>query len=251
MAVTALYFGSFNPLHKGHLAVAEYVVREGFADEVWLVVSPQNPHKEAADLAPEEHRLEMARRAVSDVVGVSVCDVEFSMERPSYTIRTIDRLRELYPDREFALLGGGDVAQTIHSWREGERLVAENRILIYPRDEYDGFPKPFVMLTGAPRLNISSTQVRRLIADGGEWESELPEVVAKYIKEHRLYNYMEQQIEKELALGKEAFARSDFGAAKNHFGAVLRLDEKNVEAEQWLDMIEEILVFRHKDYYNP
>lgn len=232
--------------------MAEYVVREGFADEVWLVVSPHNPHKLAAGLAPEEDRLEMARRAVAGIEGVGVCDVEFSMERPSYTIRTIERLRELYPDREFAILGGGDVAQTIHSWREGERLVAENRILIYPRGACDDFGEPFIMLEGAPRLSISSTKVREMIAAAAEWESEVPEAVERYIKEKGLYNYMTQQeIDKELALGKEAFARSDFGAAKNHFGAVLRLDEKNTEAEQWLDMIEEILAFRHKDYYNP
>lgn len=252
MALTALYFGSFNPLHKGHIAVAEYVVREGFADEVWLVVSPQNPHKQAAGLAPEEHRLEMARRAVAEIGGVEVCDVEFSMERPSYTVKTIDRLREMYPSRKFAILGGGDVAATIRTWREGERLVAENRILIYPRDRHDSFSEPFVMLEGAPRLAISSTRVRELIAQEGDWECEVPMSVAEYIKENKLYNYMEQtDVEKELALGKEAFARSDFGAAKNHFGAVLRLDKGNTEAEQWLDMIEEILAFRHKDYYNP
>lgn len=252
MALTALYFGSFNPLHRGHLEVAQYVVREGFADDVWLVVSPQNPHKEASHLAPEQHRLEMARRAVEGADGVTVCDVEFSMERPSYTIRTIERLRELHPDREFAILGGGDVAATIHTWREGERLLRENKILIYPRDEHEAFPAPFVMLSGAPRLSISSTRVRGDIAKGGEWESEVPVVVAEYIKENRLYNYMGQtELERELALGKEAFARSDFGAAKNHFGAVLRLEEDNTEAAQWLDMIEEILAFRHKDYYNP
>lgn len=252
MSLVALYFGSFNPLHNGHLAVAEYAINAGFADEVWLVVSPQNPHKQASGLAPEEHRLEMARRAVEGVDGVSVCDVEFAMERPSYTIKTIERLGELYPAKEFAILGGGDVAQTIHSWREGERLVAENRILIYPRDEYDSFGEPFVMLAGAPRLVISSTRVRELIMAGAEWESEVPRQVAEYIKEHRLYKYMgQQEIEKALSLGKEAFARSDFGAAKNHFGAVLRIDEKNVEAQQWLDMIEDILAFRHKDYYNP
>lgn len=250
MALTALYFGSFNPLHNGHIAVAEYVVREGFAEEVWLVVSPQNPHKRVAGLAPEEQRLEMARRAVAGIRGVEVCDVEFSMERPSYTIRTIDHLKRLYPEREFAILGGGDVAETIATWREGERLVAENRILIYPRGESDDYGAPFEVLSAAPKMEISATEVRLIIGLGGEWETLVPEAVADYIKEHRLY--MEnKEIEQELALGKEAFARSDFGAAKNHFGAVLRMDAGNCEAEQWLDMIEEILAFRHKDYYNP
>lgn len=249
MALTALYFGSFNPLHKGHLAVAEYVVREGYADEVWLIVSPHNPHKSATELAPEMERLEMARRAVGSIEGVEVCDVEFSLPRPSYTINTIEHLKKLHPEREFAILGGGDVAATIATWREGERLVAENTILIYPRGENDYFGEPFRMLSGAPMMTISSTEVRKRIAEQVEWESLVPQEVAEYIKTKGLY--MENTIEQELALGKEAFAKSDFGAAKNHFGAVLRMDKTNCEAEQWLDMIEEILAFRHKDYYNP
>lgn len=249
MGLTALYFGSFNPPHKGHVAVAEYVVREGFADEVWMVVSPQNPHKNVADLAPEQERLAMVRKALEGVVEVEVCDVEFELPRPSYTVCTIDHLRRLYPEREFAILGGGDVAATIATWCEGERLLRENKILIYPRNEHDSFGEPFVMLSEAPRLNISSTQVREAIAGGEEWESMLPEKVVEHIKQHKLY--MQQGIEKELALGKEAFARSEFGPAKNHFGAVLRLDSSNEEAAQWLEMIEDILAFRHKDYYNP
>ena len=249
MALTALYFGSFNPLHKGHLAVAEYVVREGYAEEVWLIVSPHNPHKSATELAPEDERLEMARRAVAGASGVMVCDVEFSLPRPSYTINTIEHLKKLHPEREFAILGGGDVAATIATWMEGERLVAENKILIYPRGENDYFGEPFRMLMGAPMMTISSTEVRRQIGAQMEWESLVPQEVAEYIKTKGLY--MENNIEQELALGKEAFAKSDFGAAKNHFGAVLRMDKTNCEAEQWLDMIEEILAFRHKDYYNP
>lgn len=250
MALTALYFGSFNPIHNGHLAVARYVVERGYADEVWFVVSPHNPHKQTADLAPEEARLEMARRAVGGELQMSVCDVEFSMERPSYTVKTIDRLRELYPKHKFAILGGGDVAQTITTWREGARLLRENKILIYPRGEDDEYGEPFEVMKDAPKMEISSTLVRRQIASGGDWQNLVPQSVAEYIKENRFY--MENnEIEKELSLGKEAFARSEFGEAKNHFGAVLRLDKGNCEAEQWLDMIEEILAFRHKDYYNP
>lgn len=249
MKPTALYFGSFNPLHNGHLAVAKYLLEEGLAEEVWLVVSPQNPHKNPAGLAPEEKRLEMASKATEQVQGVEVCDVEFGMERPSYTIKTIERLKELYPQREFAILGGGDVAATISTWREGDRLMAENRIFIYPREQNEEFGTPFEMLSGAPLVGISSTMVRDTIAQGGDWESMVPAEVAKYIKEKHLY--MQQEIEKELTLGKEAYAKGDFGAAKNHFGAVLRLDQSNGEASQWLEMIEDILIFRHKDYYNP
>ena len=232
MALTALYFGSFNPLHNGHLAVAQYVVRKGFADEVWLVVSPRNPHKKVADLAPEQERLEMARRAVEDIEGVEVCDVEFSLPRPSYTINTIDHLKALYPEREFAILGGGDVAATIHTWREGERLLAENPILIYPREQNEEFGEPFVMLSGAPKMDISSTMIRGMICADGEWVELVPDVVAEYIKEHKLY--METTVEQELALGKKAFARSDFGAAKNHFGAVLRMDKDPIQLRMLL-----------------
>ena len=187
MGITALYFGSFNPLHNGHLAVAKYVVAQGYAEEVWFVVSPQNPHKTATDLAPEQDRLEMVRRAVEGVNGVEVCDVEFAMSKPSYTVRTIDYLRQLYPERQFAILGGGDVAAMIATWREGERLMTENRILIYPRDDHDSFSAPFQMLAGAPRMNISSTLVRQRIADGGEWRDLVPAEVADYIKRHKLY----------------------------------------------------------------
>lgn len=249
MALTALYFGSFNPIHNGHIGVAQYVVAGGFADEVWLVVSPHNPHKAASGLAPEGDRLEMARRAVENIKGVEVCDVEFSMERPSYTIKTLERLKELYPERTFALLGGGDVAATIATWREGERIMRENVILIYPRNEHDHFGEPFVMLDGAMMMDVSSTQIREMIAMGGEWESLVPQRVAEYINEHELY--MNQEVIRELEEGKKAFAESDFGAAKNHFGAVLRMDAENTEATQWLEMIEDILAFRHKDYYNP
>ena len=246
----ALYFGSFNPIHKGHISVARYVVEQGLADKVWLVVSPQNPHKQSSQLAPEEHRLAMARLAVEEFEGVEVCDVEFSLPRPSYTVNTIDTLRERYPDEEFALLGGGDVAATIHTWREGKRLMTENKILIYPRGEDDHFGEPFVMLDGAPKMSVSSTRVRELICSGKAWQDEVPPRVADYIEKHKLY--MEQNsVEQALAAGKEAYARSEFGAAMNHFGEVLRLAPDNEEAGQWLTMIDEILAFRHKDYYNP
>ena len=245
-----LYFGSFNPIHNGHLAVARYVVVEGVAEEVWLVVSPQNPHKAQADLAPEELRLEMARRAVKGIEGVKVCDVEFGLPRPSYTIDTLDHLRKLHPDKEFALLGGGDIAATIHTWKEYERLIGEHKIYIYPRGENEQFGEPFVMLPNAPKMEHSSTQVRRMITEGkDDWKSLVPECVAEQIESQKLYR--PNIVETHLAAGKEAFARSSFGEAINHFEEARRLDAECEEAAQWLEMIEDILAFRHKDYYNP
>lgn len=249
----ALYFGSFNPLHNGHLAVAEYVVREGIASEVWLVVSPQNPHKPSAMLAPEDERLAMARMAVNGVHGVEVCDVEFGLPRPSYTIDTLDHLRRLYPTEQFALLGGGDVAESMHTWKEAERLMREHTILIYPRGENDRYGEPFVTLTGAPLMHHSSTEVReRIAAHDAAWRTMVPEVVAEWIEQKGLYMNEEQQsVERSLASGKEAYARNDFGEAINHFEAARRLNPECEEAAQWLEMIEDILAFRHKDYYNP
>ena len=248
--MTLLYFGSFNPIHNGHLAVAQYVLSEGLAEEVWLVVSPQNPHKNATSLAPEKARLEMVRRAVSGAKGVEVCDVEFGLPRPSYTIDTLDHLRSVYPDKEFALLGGGDVAASIHTWKEASRLLSENRIFIYPRGENESFGEPFVMLPKAPKMSHSSTQIRELIAAGrDEWKNLVPEVVAEYVAENDMY--VNNDKEEALSKGKEAFARSEFGEAINHFEEARRLNGECEEAMQWLEMIEDILAFRHKDYYNP
>lgn len=248
--MTLLYFGSFNPIHNGHLAVAQYVLSEGLAEEVWLIVSPQNPHKQQADLAPEEQRLEMARRAVENIEGVKVCDVEFELPRPSYTIDTLDHLRSVHPDREFALLGGGDVAASIHTWKEAARLLSENRVFIYPRGENESFGEPFIMLPKAPKMSHSSTQIRELIAAGrDEWKNLVPEVVAEYVAENDMY--VNNDKEEALSKGKEAFARSEFGEAINHFEEARRLNGECEEAMQWLEMIEDILAFRHKDYYNP
>lgn len=230
--------------------MAQYVLSEGLAEEVWLVVSPQNPHKQQADLAPEEQRLEMARRAVENIEGVEVCDVELGLPRPSYTIDTLDHLRSVYPDKEFALLGGGDVAASIHTWKEAARLLSENRVFIYPRGENESFGEPFIMLPKAPKMSHSSTQIRELIAAGrDEWKTLVPEVVAEYVAEN--YMYVNNDKEEALSKGKEAFARSEFGEAINHFNEARRLDGECEEAMQWLEMIEDILAFRHKDYYNP
>lgn len=247
---TFLYFGSFNPIHNGHLAVAEYVLREGLAEGVWLVVSPQNPHKQQSDLAEEQLRLEMARRAVESVEGLEVCDVEFGLPRPSYTIDTLDHLRGQFPDKEFALLGGGDVAATIHTWKEAQRLVSENDIYIYPRGEHENFGAPFKMLSGAPMMTHSSTQIRQMIAtEDGQWRGLVPAVVAELVVEHNLYGA--RSVKECVRAGKEAYARGAFGEAINHFEQAQRLDAGCEEATQWLTMIEDILAFRHKDYYNP
>ncbi len=187
MKRVALYFGSFNPIHNGHVAVAKYIVTHGLTDEVWIVVSPQNPFKSPSDLASEQDRLAMARMATEGQAGISVSDIEFSMPKPSYTVETIDRLRMLYPDTSFSILCGADIADTIRQWRQGERVAAENTIYVYPRRGYACSDSSFVFLPDAPMTDISSTSVRKAVASGKEIGDCVPPQVEKFIKQHRLY----------------------------------------------------------------
>lgn len=169
----ALLFGSFDPLHYGHLALAGYALGWGDVGEVWFVVSPQNPHKEASRLTPAEQRCEEVRgvlRGLADA-RLRVCDAELSMPLPSYTARTLNFLRKEYPSHSFSLLIGGDSLATLPSWREGERIMAENDILVYPR--LDGtqlneqlLRHPRVKLLDAPLVQLSSTFIREGWAAG-------------------------------------------------------------------------------------
>lgn len=169
----ALLFGSFDPLHYGHLAIAGYALGWGGVERVWLVVSPQNPRKQDRLMAPAAQRcaeVEQALRAVGDE-RIALSRVELAMPRPSYTIATLERLREEYPQHDFALLVGGDSLASLPSWREGERIMAEYDILVYPR--WDGTPiadslrgHPRVRMLCAPIVQISSTFIREGWAAG-------------------------------------------------------------------------------------
>ena len=186
-----LYFGSFNPVHKGHMAVAEWVIEHGMCDEVWFVVSPQNPHKETASLAAENNRLEMVRLAVEDspcARSMRVCDIEFGLPRPSYTADTLMVLRQRYPDVEFSLLVGGDIPAKFHSWRRADEIAAHHNIYVYPRRGYDisHLEPPFMVIEGAPYEDFSSTEVRNgLAADPNN--NMLTDNVMNYIKNKNLW----------------------------------------------------------------
>ena len=195
MADTVLYFGSFNPPHNGHTEVARYVAGQPFCDELWFVVSPRNPFKDAAALAPDEDRLEMMRIAVRDELAgmpVGVCDVEFSLHRPSYTIDTLRELGRRFPERRFALLGGEDLLAGIGGWKEAETLLSEYRFYIYPRTGSELATRcrdmsGVVCLDGAPCWDFSSTDVRLRIAQGGDISGMVCSGVRSYIEKHELY----------------------------------------------------------------
>ncbi|MDR0988437.1 MAG: nicotinate-nucleotide adenylyltransferase [Prevotellaceae bacterium] len=165
---TGLFCGSFNPIHLGHLALANYLCEYGGLDEVWFVVSPRNPLKETADLLDDELRLSLVRLATAPYPRFGVCDVEFHLPRPSYTIVTLDKLKALYPDRTFYLMMGADNWAIIDCWREYPRLLAENRLLVYPRPGYRVDPSTLpstVEWVEAPTFEISSTFIRRALRE--------------------------------------------------------------------------------------
>ena len=189
---TALYFGSFNPPHNGHMAIGRHAVEGGYADSVAYVVSPQSPFKSRKELAPEADRVAMLSLAVGEC-GMSsfatVSDIELSMPRPSYTFDTVTRLRELHPHTRFALLIGADNLPGFSRWHRAEELRAVvDDILVYPRSGYTGpFPPWCRPMADAPLLDISATELRAKLLRHEEVTRLLPPIVEKYIKEKGLY----------------------------------------------------------------
>ena len=134
---TGIFGGSFNPIHIGHLALANYLCENGYVDELWFLVSPQNPFKQSAnDLLDDQARLELARLAIKENSNLHVSDFEFTLPRPSYTYKTLRALRQTYPDREFLLVIGADNWQAFDRWAEPEEIRAHHQILVYPRTGY-------------------------------------------------------------------------------------------------------------------
>lgn len=184
--VIALLLGSFNPIHNGHLAIARYVIEQRLADKVWFVVSPQNPFKSSNELAPFEHRVAMAKLAITQINGRSeyqVCDIEQSLPRPSYTINTLRKLKELHPQDEFIILCGSDIADQIDRWRESQQLQSMAQLLIYPRSEGTASAQ----MADAPQFDIAATELRNLIHSGNSAQEYIPQPVAQYIDNNQLY----------------------------------------------------------------
>lgn len=187
---TALFFGSFNPIHVGHLIIANTMLQQDGIEEVWLVVSPQNPLKERASLLADHHRLQMVQRAVDDNYSLRACDIEMHLPIPSYTVVTLAALGEKYPDREFSLIMGSDNLETFHRWRNYEYLIENYRIYVYPRpgSEHCRLKEhPNVTMVDVPMMDISSTYIRNRIKAGQDVRYLLIEPVYKYLKEMHFY----------------------------------------------------------------
>lgn len=177
---TGIFSGSFNPVHIGHLALANYLCEFEGLDELWFMVSPHNPLKQQADLLPDKFRLELVQQSIEGYPKFRVSDFEFGLTRPSYTVHTLDKLKESYPDRDFYLIIGSDNWTLFNRWYESERIINENHILIYPRP---GFPvntnelPETVSLTDAPTFEISSTFIRQSMAEGKDIRYFLPPTI--------------------------------------------------------------------------
>lgn len=188
-----LYFGSFNPIHKGHIALAEYAVEKGLCDELVLVVSPQSPYKQAEELAPEMDRFEMAEAACAasrypDRIKPSV--VEFLLPKPSYTIDTLRYLAENHgADMEFSILMGADQIERLDGWKEYDRIL-EYPVYVYPRrgERVDRFPGRITVLEDAPLQDFSATQIRGRIGRGEDVSQMLDKGVAEHIRRKGLWN---------------------------------------------------------------
>ena len=190
-----LYFGSFNPVHRGHIALAEYVISDGFADQAVMIVSPQNPHKEQSDLAAEFSRYEMCQAACAASLypdKIQVSAVEFTLPRPSYTIDTLNFLAENFGDQmEFSILMGADNIENFHRWKNSEQIIANYPILVYPRRGYSlsrsQYADRVVYLENAPLFDFSATDVRTAIAEGGDISEMVISEVESYIKQNKIY----------------------------------------------------------------
>ncbi|HYH55655.1 MAG TPA: nicotinate (nicotinamide) nucleotide adenylyltransferase [Anseongella sp.] len=185
-----LFFGSFNPVHVGHLVIAGYMAAFTELDKVWLVVSPHNPLKNKKDLIKAYDRLEMARLATEDASEIEVSDIEFSLPQPSYTIDTLTYLKERYPRHQFYLIMGSDNLRSLRKWKNYELLLRDYRILVYPRPGYGDSgleDHPSVQITSAPLMEISSTLIRKAMADGRNMQFFVPEKVWDFMEKKGLY----------------------------------------------------------------
>lgn len=186
-----LFFGSFNPIHTGHLIIAEFMAGQPELDQVWFVVSPHNPLKNRATLANDFDRLHMVTLAIDDNPKLRVSNIEFSLPKPSYTIDTMAYLHEKYPDHTFSLIMGSDNLESIKKWKNYDVLLARYAIHIYNRP---GVPPPSIpehakeiRFHDAPLLDISSTFIRKRIAEGLSVRYMVPESVYQFLDGSRLY----------------------------------------------------------------
>lgn len=187
---TGLFFGSFNPIHIGHLCIANYFIEYTDLKELWFVVSPQNPLKPKNSLLSDNHRLELVYLAIDDYNKFRVCDIEFKLPKPSYTIHTLVYLTEKYPNKEFVLIVGSDNLITFSKWKNYDQILLNYKLYVYPRPDSEisqWHAHPSVKLLDAPLMQISSTFIRKALKEKKEIPFFIPDKAYNYIKEMHFY----------------------------------------------------------------
>ncbi|MES2691786.1 MAG: nicotinate (nicotinamide) nucleotide adenylyltransferase [Bacteroidota bacterium] len=186
-----LFFGSFNPVHTGHLLIANYFIQFGGFDKIWFMVSPQNPFKTNDNLLDENIRLHLLRLAINGDERFGASDFEFRLPRPSYTVNTLSELRAQYPGDVFIPIIGGDNLQSFHLWKEYQVILDQHEVYVYRRAGYHENPllanHPKIKIFEVPLLNISSTYIREMLQAGKSIKYLVPEKVDQYIHEKGLY----------------------------------------------------------------
>ena len=187
-----LYFGTFNPIHIGHLIIANHMAEYSDLDQIWFVVTPQSPFKVKTSMLDNHHRLEMVYRATKDYDKLRPSDIEFGLPQPNYTINTLTYLLEKYPDYEFSLIMGEDNLKSFHKWKNYELILANHHIYVYPRlsegvveTQFDKHPK--IHYVEAPIMELSSTFIRNSIKKGKNVTPMLPKYVWEYVDEMNFY----------------------------------------------------------------
>jgi nicotinate-nucleotide adenylyltransferase len=185
-----LFFGSFNPIHTGHMVLANYMLEFTGLEKIWFIVSPHNPLKQKNSLLHERYRLEMVTLAIGDNNKMKASDIEFKLPQPSYTINTLAHLQEKYPGNDFALIMGADNLENFHKWKNYEEILKQVELYVYPRPGASGgslSSHKKVKLVNAPLMEISSTEIRNAIKEKKDVRYFVPQATWEYIKEMHFY----------------------------------------------------------------
>ncbi|MCR9288358.1 MAG: nicotinate (nicotinamide) nucleotide adenylyltransferase [Bacteroidetes bacterium] len=185
-----LFFGSFNPIHIGHMIIANYMATQTDLKQVWLVVSPQNPLKKKNSLARDYDRLHLVRLAIGDNLNLKASNIEFDLPKPSYTIDTLTYLKEKHPAHEFVLIMGGDNLGTLHKWKNYELILENFEVYVYKRPKYElgtFEDHESVKMFDAPLMEISASYIRRCIREGLSVQYLVSEAVFEYLEASSLY----------------------------------------------------------------
>jgi nicotinate-nucleotide adenylyltransferase len=185
-----LFFGSFNPVHNGHLMIANYMAEFSDLDRIFFVVSPQNPFKRQSELLEDYHRLALLKEAIGDTDTYYACDIEFKMPKPSYTVDTLAYLREKYPDDRFSLIMGADNLLSFHKWKNAEYILENHKLYVYPRTGQDCQTfsmKKNIEVVDAPLMEVSSTFIRKAVKEQKDVRFYMPERAWKYMREMHFY----------------------------------------------------------------